>query len=93
MKIVKEVKIETELKIQNNLGQTQRMSLLESMVSVVSGYLLTVMIQFYLFPVFGIHVPLTDTLLISLIIVLIAFTKNYSVRRVFNSLSLREKRI
>ena len=81
------------MKIQNNFGQTRRMSLLESMVSVASGYLLTVMIQFYLFPVFGIHVPLTDTLLISLIIVLIAFVKNFSVRRLFNRLDLKEKEI
>jgi len=81
------------MKIQNNFGQTQKMSLLESMVSVVSGYLLTAIIQFHLFPVFGIHVPLTDTLLISLIIVLIAFVKNFSVRRLFNRLDLKEKEI
>ena len=69
---------------QAQLGQTQPMSLLESMASVISGYLLTVMIQFYLFPFFGIQVSLEDTLLMSLCIVMIAFLKNYSVRRLFN---------
>jgi len=72
-------------------GQTRGMSLLESLVSVVSGYLLTVMIQFYLFPVFGITVPMLDTLLISLIIVMIAFAKNYGVRRLFNYLNHRDR--
>jgi len=77
--------------MKNRDGQTRGMSLLESLVGVISGYLLTVMIQFYLFPVFGINVPILDTLLISLIIVMIAFAKNYSVRRLFNYLNQQDK--
>jgi len=77
--------------MKNRDGQTRGMSLLESLVGVISGYLLTVMIQFYLFPVFGINVPIIDTLLISLIIVVIAFAKNYSVRRLFNYLNQQDK--
>ena len=77
--------------MKNSEGQTRRMSLLESLVSVISGYFLTVLIQFYLFPLFGINVPMLDTLFISLIIVLIAFAKNYSVRRIFNYLHRQDR--
>jgi len=65
-------------------SQSRRMSLMESLVSVMAGYVLTVMVQFFVFPLFGVHVPMTDALLISMILVLIAFAKNYSVRRLFN---------
>ena len=77
--------------MKNKSGQTQRMSLIESLIGIVVGYVLTVVGQFYLFPLFGIALPLIDTLLISLIIVLIAFMKNYGVRRFFNYINMRQQ--
>ena len=68
-------------------GQSKRMSLLESIVSVIAGYVLTVLIQMLLFPMFGVKIPMAETMLISIIIVAIAFVKNYGVRRLFNSLA------
>lgn len=65
-------------------GQSRKMSLLESFVSVVAGYFLTVLIQYLVYPIFGIAIPATDALVISLIIVLAAFAKNFSIRRLFN---------
>jgi len=70
----------------NSIGQSQRMSMLETVVSVVIGYVLTVLMQYFLYPLFGITVPVNEALLISIVIVVIAFAKNFAVRRIFNAL-------
>ncbi len=73
----------------NRVGQSHRMSILESTVSVIAGYLLNVLIQFLLYPLFGIAVEVEQAFVISLFITGLAFVKNYSVRRLFNLLHLR----
>jgi hypothetical protein len=70
-------------------GQSRKMSGFESVVSVLAGYLITVLIQYWLYPLFGIQIAAKEALLISLIIVLAAFIKNFMVRRFFNSLHVR----
>lgn len=65
-------------------GQTAGMSMLESAVSVIIGYLVAVAVQIYIFPLFGVKITLSDSLILSLIIVLFAFFKNFMVRRIFN---------
>ena len=70
-------------------GQSKKMSLFESLASVVAGYIITVLIQYYVYPIFGISVPATEALLISLIIVIAAFAKNFSIRRLFNFIQLK----
>jgi len=72
-------------------GQSRKMSLLESTVSVVAGYILTVLIQFWVYPMFGVDIPSGAALMISLIIVLAAFAKNFTVRRFFNFLHVRDQ--
>lgn len=70
-------------------GQSRKMSGFESVVSVIAGYAITVMIQYWLYPLFGIQIAAKEALLISLIIVIAAFTKNFMVRRFFNSLHVK----
>ncbi|MGK0290107.1 MAG: hypothetical protein ACI86H_001562 [bacterium] len=67
-------------------GQSKKMSIFESIFSVVGGYLLTVIIQYFIYPFFGIHISMGKTLFISILIVFASFLKNYTVRRVFNRL-------
>lgn len=67
-------------------GQHKHMSLIESIVNVVIGYFLTVLIQYLLYPLFGIVIPARQALFISGLIVLISFVKNYALRRLFNTL-------
>lgn len=73
----------------NNTGQSHKMSAVESTVSVIAGYLLNVLLQFLLYPVFGIEVAIEQAFIISIFITGLAFVKNYSVRRLFNLLHLR----
>lgn len=70
-------------------GQTTKMSVVESVVSVIAGYIITVLIQYSLYPLFGINIGVKQALLISLIIVFAAFVKNFTVRRLFNTLHIK----
>lgn len=70
-------------------GQSRAMSLLESTISVFTGYIITVLIQFWVYPIFGITIPASSALVISVIIVLAAFAKNFSLRRLFNYIHIR----
>lgn len=70
-------------------GQSRKMSAVESTVSVIAGYLMNVAIQFLLYPVFGINVPIESAFVISVFITGIAFLKNYGVRRLFNYIHIR----
>ncbi len=70
-------------------GQSTKMSLVESGVSVIAGYILTVLIQLWIYPMFGVDIPSEAALIISLIVVLAAFAKNFTVRRVFNFIHVR----
>jgi len=81
--------METNLAI---AGQNRRMSLLESITGVIAGYVMTVLIQTLMYPLFGILIPTQDALLISLLIVSIAFFKNFAIRRFFNSLHVKGAR-
>ncbi len=70
-------------------GQNKKMSFVESTVSVIAGYILVVLSQEFLYPIFGIAIPVTEALEISIILVLIAFIKNFTVRRYFNLLHIK----
>jgi len=75
-----------------NPGQTRKMSAVESTVSVMAGYLLNVVAQFIVYPVFGIEVATADAFVIAALITAIAFAKNYSVRRLFNLIHIKSGR-
>ncbi len=72
-----------------NNGQSRKMSLVESVVSVSAGYILTVIIQLMVYPMFGVAIPAQAAILISFIVVFAAFVKNFTIRRLFNYLQIR----
>lgn len=71
------------------LGQSRFSSLLESIVSVLIGFVLTMAVQFFMLPLFGIQIYWHEVTLISMLLVMVAFMKNYAVRRVFNAVQQR----
>jgi hypothetical protein len=77
------------MEVMKSKGQNKTMSLLESAASVFAGYVITVLIQYLLYPLFGITIPVMSALVISAITVLIAFFKNFAIRRVFNLLHIK----
>ena len=64
--------------------QSKTHSLIESVSNVLIGYLVALLSQLLIFPLFGINVPLSDNLLIGLWFTLISIVRSYTLRRFFN---------
>lgn len=64
--------------------QSRKKSLLESIVNVLIGYGVAVASQLLVFPLFGIHIPISDNLLIGVWFTCISLVRSYVIRRVFN---------
>lgn len=65
------------------MRQSRRMSFLESLTNVAVGYGVAVTAQIAVFPLFGLHVPLADNLMIGAIFTVISILRSYSLRRLF----------
>ena len=64
--------------------QSKKMSLIETIVSVAIGYVVALLSQIVVFPLFDIEVSLIDNLLIGLLFTVISIIRGYYVRRLFN---------
>ena len=64
--------------------QTKKMSLIETIVSVAIGYVVALLSQIVVFPLFDIKVSLIDNLLIGLLFTVISIIRGYYIRRLFN---------
>jgi len=58
-------------------------SLIESIIDVGSGFILSIFIQLYIFPFFGLYPSILDTLHIALIFTGVSITRSWSWRLVF----------
>lgn len=66
--------------------QTRWQSFIESCINVAIGYGVALASQILVFPLFGIHVPLSSNLAIGAIFTVISIGRSYAVRRLFNHL-------
>jgi hypothetical protein len=64
--------------------QTRRQSLAETVTSVAIGYLVALASQLAIFPLFEIHITLSDNLMIGAWFTIISIARGYAVRRFFN---------
>lgn len=64
--------------------QDHKTSMLESVVNVAVGYGVAVGSQIVIFPLFGIHIPLSDNLVIGLFFTAISIVRSFLLRRAFN---------
>jgi hypothetical protein len=64
--------------------QTRRQSLAETAASVAIGYLVALLSQLAIFPLFGIQIAITDNLMIGAWFTVISIVRGYYVRRFFN---------
>lgn len=64
--------------------QTRLHSFIESNINVIIKYPIAIMSQVVIFPLFDIHIPLSDNLLIGAYFTVISITVSYIIRRVFN---------
>lgn len=66
------------------MSQSRVQSMIESAANVVIGYMVALGSQLVVFPMFGVHLPLQDNLLIGLWFTAISLVRSYLVRRWFN---------
>jgi len=66
--------------------QSKYHSFLESFTNVVIGYLVAIISQLVIFPLFDINIPIADNLLIGLYFTGISLIRNYTIRRIFNKI-------
>ena len=65
------------------MKQSRRMSLFESITNVMIGYLLSLITQVVVFPIFQIEVSLADNMAISVIFTVVSLVRSYVLMRVF----------
>lgn len=69
--------------------QTRRQSMIETAASVAIGYVVALLSQIVIFPLFGINATMTDNLLIGAWFTVISIVRGYYVRRFFNWMHCR----
>ncbi len=74
------------------MSQTRFHSALESGANVAVGYGVAVVSQIAIFPLFGIHVPLSSNLQIGLWFTVVSLVRSYVLRRWFNGLKFSAAR-
>jgi len=70
--------------------QSRWMSLVEAVTNVLVGYGVAVATQWAVFPLFGLHAPLQENMLIGLIFTAVSLVRSYLLRRVFEALRIRQ---
>ena len=65
--------------------QTKKWSMIETLVSVGIGWLIGVILNMLVLPLFDYDVSLTDGVLISIIFTAVSVVRSYVVRRIFDS--------
>jgi len=67
------------------MNQSRVASLAESAMNVLIGYGVALASQLVIFPLFGIHIPLSDNLAIGAWFTIISLVRSYAIRRWFNA--------
>lgn len=73
-------------------GQSKRMSMIESIVNVASGYLIAVVVYMIVLPLYGLPVTVSQSLQVTLIFSIVSVIRLYLMRRVFNLVYTKIKR-
>ena len=68
------------------MKQSRAMSLVEAVANVVVGYVLAIVTQLVVFPIFGIKAALGEHLAIGLAFVGVSLARGYLLRRLFERL-------
>lgn len=66
--------------------QSKLHSFLESALNIVIGYVVAILSQLIIFPMFGIFIPFHENLLMGLFFTVISLIRSYLIRRWFNQL-------
>jgi len=73
-----------------NKGQSRKSSLVEAVCNVAIGYTIAIAAQMVIFPWFGIHIGITEHVLIGVLFTFVSLARSYLLRRMFNLLQIRK---
>ena len=71
------------------MTQSRRLSLVEAATTVIVGYILAILTQMLVFPLFGIQAALSEQLAIGIAFVGVSLVRGYVLRRMFERLGKR----
>ena len=67
------------------MNQSRLSSLIESLANILIGYVVAILSQLLIFPLFSIHLPLSSNLSIGFWFTLVSLVRSYALRRWFNA--------
>lgn len=67
------------------MQQSKLGSLIESTANIVIGYVIALLSQLAVFPMFGIHIPISTNIAITTRFMVIGLIRSYVLRRRFNA--------
>lgn len=68
------------------IKQTRRASLAETLLNTALGFGVAMSAQILVFPLFGIHIPLSSNFLIGAIFTVVSIARGFALRRLFEYL-------
>ncbi|MEX3764488.1 DUF7220 family protein [Paraburkholderia phenoliruptrix] len=71
--------------------QTRTQSFIETCINTAIGYLISLLAQLTIFPMFGIHVPFHSNLMIGAAFTVVSIARGFFIRRLFNWLHSTRK--
>ena len=74
------------------MKQTRTMSMIEAVTNVIVGYVLAVITQLMVFPLFGIEAAMHEHLAIGLAFVAVSLARGYLLRRLFGRIRVQSIR-
>lgn len=66
------------------MSQSRKQSVLEAIINVLVGYGIGTLSQMFIFPIFGIELPLRSNLIIAALFTVVSLVRSYLIRRLFN---------
>lgn len=67
-----------------NGAQSRKQSMAEACANVAVGYMVAILAQMAIFPMFGLYVALGDNLAIGGLFTIVSLVRSYALRRAFN---------
>ena len=73
------------------MGQTRRQSMIETAINIGSGYLLAMLTQAVLYPMYGIETSVGQDAGIAAVFTVVSIIRSYIWRRIFNRVHIVRK--
>ena len=68
------------------MTQSRLFSFIEALTNVFIGYLVAILAQVFIFPLYGIHISLSEDFQIATFFTVISLIRSYLLRRFFNTI-------